>query len=90
MPFNPKDPLSATNRILLELEKQSLDSKKVSRILNGSSLSYANKFLTRLWKKGYAEKTRIRVPQRGYSYYEYAITDVGIKKCNYLRQKGWS
>ena len=88
MPFNQTDQLSTTNRVLLELEKQSLTSESLARILNGVTRPYATKLLKKMWKIGYAERKKIQVQSRGEAYFEYTITEYGSRKCNYLRQKG--
>ena len=89
MPYDPENPVTTANQILLSAERKVITATETMHILNGVSRGYAMKILEKLRTRGYLTRRQINIPEQGGRYFEYKITNCGIKKCNWMRQKGW-
>ncbi len=89
MPYDPENKVTVANQVLLAAEGKTITSTDTMQILGGVSRGYAVKVLEKLRDRGCLVREQINIPEKGGRYFEYKITDLGIKKCNWMRQQGW-
>ena len=88
MPYDPENPVTVANQVLLAAEKKSITATDTMQILDNVSRSYAMKVLEKLRNKGHLTREQKNIPETGGRYFEYEITKTGIKKCDWMRKQG--